>query len=65
MIKYVLIVLIQVITSLFQFIKKENNDMISDIVDLWEETYDLITDLMHGVSHKFDDTAFFLKVCIH
>ena len=37
--------IVQVITSLFECIKQKNNDTISDIKDLREETYDLTSDL--------------------
>ena len=49
--------IIQVITSLFQCVKNENNDMISEIKDLWEETNDLISDFKDDIStseKKFD-----------
>ena len=42
--------IVQVLTSLFECIKKENNDMISDIKYLREETNDLISDLMADIS---------------
>ena len=34
--------IVQVITSLFECVQKENNNIISDIEDLSEETNDLI-----------------------
>ena len=37
--------IVQVLTSLFECVKKENNYMISDIKDLREETNDLKSDL--------------------
>ena len=36
---------VQLINSLFECLKKENNDMISHIKDLGEETNDIISDL--------------------
>ena len=41
--------IVQVITSLFECVKKENND-ISDIKDLREEKCDLISDLKVDIS---------------
>ena len=41
---------LQVLTSLFECLNKENNDMISDIKYLREETNDLISDLMADIS---------------
>ena len=41
--------LIQVITSLFECVKKEINDMITDIKDLRKETNDLISDLRDDI----------------
>jgi len=40
---------VQVLTSLFECLKKENNDIISDIKDLGEEANDLISDLKDDV----------------
>ena len=42
--------IVQVLTSLFECIKKENNDMISGIKDLREKTSDLISDLKVDIS---------------
>ena len=40
---------VQVLTSLFECLKKENNDIISDIKDLREEANDLISDLKDDI----------------
>ena len=37
--------IVQIIISLFEWLKKKNNDIISDVYDLWEETNVLISDL--------------------
>ena len=42
--------IIQVITSLFQCVKNENNDMISETKDLREETIDLISESKDDIS---------------
>ena len=42
--------ILQVITSLFDCLKKENNDMISDTKALREDTYEFITDLKVDIS---------------
>ena len=42
--------IVQVLTSLFESISKENNYMISDIKDLREEANDLISDLKVDIS---------------
>ena len=42
--------IVQVITSLFECVKKENIEMISNIKDLREETNDLISDLKVDIS---------------
>ena len=41
---------VQVLTSLFECLKKENNDLISHIKDLREEVNDLISDLKDDIS---------------
>ena len=41
---------VQVITSLFECLKNENNDLISNIKDLREEVNDLISDLKDDIS---------------
>lgn len=41
---------VQVITSLFECLKNENNDLISDIKDLRREVNDLISDLKDDIS---------------
>ena len=40
----------QIITSLFECVKKESDDMISNIKDLREETYDLTSDLREDIT---------------
>ena len=42
--------IVKLLTLLFEFIKKENNDLISDIRHLREETNDLISDLKDNIS---------------
>ena len=42
--------IIQVITSLFECVKKENNNMISDMKDLMEKTNDIFSDLKDDIS---------------
>ena len=37
--------IVQILISLFECVKKENNDMISDVKDLREETNNSISDL--------------------
>ena len=41
---------VQEITSLFECVKKENNDMISYMKDLRDEKYDIIYDLKVDIS---------------
>ena len=41
---------VQVITSLFECLKKENNDLISYIKELREEVNDLISNLREDIS---------------
>ena len=41
--------ILQMITSLFECVKKESDDMISNIKDLREETYDLTSDLREDI----------------
>ena len=42
--------IVHLITSHFECVQKDNNYMISDIKDLMEETYDLISDLRVDIS---------------
>ena len=42
--------ILEVLTSLFECRKKENNDIISDTKNLREETYDIISDAKHYIS---------------
>ena len=42
--------ILQIITSLFECVKKESDDMISNIKDLREETYDLTSDLREDIT---------------
>ena len=42
--------ILQMITSLFECVKKESDDMISNIKDLREETYDITSDLREDIT---------------
>ena len=42
--------ILHVITSLFDYVKKEDNDMNSDTKDLRDDTYELISDLKVDIS---------------
>ena len=42
--------IVQVITSLFECVKRDNNDTITNTKELTEETYDLIADLKDNIS---------------
>ena len=48
--------IVLVINSLFEYVKKDNNDMISDIKDLREETKDFISNV------KVDNSSLEKKV---
>ena len=52
---------VQVITSLFECVKKENNDMISYTKDLRKEPNDFISDLKEKPINDADNQKIILK----